>query len=170
METWDLYDIHRIKLNKTMNKGEVCPKGCYRILVHIVIFNSKGEMLIQHKHPDKADDLWDISAAGSCISNETSQQAAMRETKEELDLDINLTGIRPNLTINVLECFNDIYIINNMDIINNNISNKEVSEVRWASIEEIKNLIDYHKFVPYHKSYIDLLFHLKDHIGVHKNT
>ena len=43
--------------------------------------------------------LWDLSAAGSAVSGENSRDAAERETREELGLEIDLGNARPVLTI-----------------------------------------------------------------------
>ena len=45
IEKFDLYNEDRVPLNQLMNRGQKVPKGCYRQVVHIVVFNSKGEML-----------------------------------------------------------------------------------------------------------------------------
>ena len=53
MEVFDLYDKFHNKLNKTMIRGTKEPEGCFRIVVHIAIFNDEGKMLIQHRVPFK---------------------------------------------------------------------------------------------------------------------
>lgn len=60
-------------------------KGTYHLVVHVCVFNQKGEMLIQQRQPFKQGwpNLWDVTMGGSALAGETSQQAAMRELKEE---------------------------------------------------------------------------------------
>ena len=53
MEIWDLYTKDRIKTEETMVRGEKITKGFYRLVVHVCIFNSRGEMLIQQRQPFK---------------------------------------------------------------------------------------------------------------------
>ena len=53
MELFDLYTADRVKTGKTMVRGEPVPEGCYRIVVHICIFNEQGQMLIQQRQPFK---------------------------------------------------------------------------------------------------------------------
>ncbi|MDE5564344.1 MAG: hypothetical protein K2I93_04255, partial [Oscillospiraceae bacterium] len=69
MELFDLFDRNRSPLNKTIQRGEPMPEGCYHIVVHVCIFNSNGEMLIQQRQPFKAgwSDMWDISCGGSAV-------------------------------------------------------------------------------------------------------
>lgn len=102
MEIWDLYTKDRIKTEETMVRGEKITKGFYRLVVHVCIFNSRGEMLIQQRQPFKSSwsNMWDITVGGSAISGDTSQSAAEREVYEEIGYKLSLDGIRPALTIN----------------------------------------------------------------------
>ncbi|WP_406543559.1 NUDIX domain-containing protein [Clostridium ljungdahlii] len=78
MELWDVYDSERNKTNRTMVRGRDFNEGDYHMVVHICIFNSKGEMLIQQRQPFKEgwSNMWDITVGGSAIEGETSQMAA----------------------------------------------------------------------------------------------
>ena len=53
MELFDLYTADRVKMNRTMVRGEPVPEGCYRIVVHVCIFDPEGRMLIQQRQPFK---------------------------------------------------------------------------------------------------------------------
>ena len=83
MELWDVYDIDRQLTGKVTERvnGKALPQGEYHLVVHIGIFNGKGELLIQQRQPWKAGypNLWDVSAAGSALAGENSAQAAERE-------------------------------------------------------------------------------------------
>lgn len=81
MEIWDLYTKDRIKTEETMVRGEKITKGFYRLVVHVCIFNSQGEMLIQQRQLFKSSwpNMWDVTVGGSAISGDTSQSAAERE-------------------------------------------------------------------------------------------
>lgn len=165
MELWDLYTKDRIKTDKTMARGEETPRGYYRSVIHICIFNSKGEMLIQHRQPFKSgwSDMWDVSVGGSAISGDSPSRAAERELFEELGISMSFEDIRPSLTLNFEWGFDDIFIVKHeVDIDSLSLQYEEVSEVKWADCEEIKKMIDEGSFIPYHKSYIDLLFFRRD--------
>lgn len=170
MEKWDLYSKYREKTGNTITKGEHIPKGYYRLVVHVAIFNSEGKMLIQKRQTDKSRwaGLWDLSVGGHVIAGETSQQAGERETKEELGIDISLQDKRPNLSATFGNGFDDMYAIN-MDIPLEKIvmQEEEVSDVAWATKKEIFDLIDNETFIPYHKSLIELLFFLRNHSEIH---
>lgn len=80
MELWDIYDIARNKINRTMVRGEAFNKGDYHMVVHMCIFNSKGEMLIQQRQSFKEGwpNMWDITVGGSAIKGDTSQMGFKR--------------------------------------------------------------------------------------------
>lgn len=170
MEIWDLYTKDRIKTDKTMIRGTQITSGFYRLVVHICIFNSKGEMLIQQRQPFKAgwSNMWDITVGGSAIVGDSSQSAAEREVYEEIGYKLSLEGIRPALTINFDEGFDDIYLIQeDVDITKLKLQYEEVKAVKWASKEEILSMIDEEIFIPYYKSFIELLFSMRNHRGIH---
>ena len=60
--------------------------------VHILIFNKKGEILLQKRTrwKDRHPLLWDSSAAGHVNAGEDYNSAAQRELKEELGIDVGL--------------------------------------------------------------------------------
>ncbi|MCY4188105.1 MAG: FAD:protein FMN transferase [Bryobacterales bacterium] len=70
MEIWDLYTADRVKTDRTMVRGEKPPKGYWHIVVHVCIFNAKGELLIQQRQPFKEGwpNMWDVTVGGSAIS------------------------------------------------------------------------------------------------------
>lgn len=170
MEIWDLYTKDRIKTEETMVRGEKITKGFYRLVVHVCIFNSRGEMLIQQRQPFKSSwsNMWDITVGGSAISGDTSQSAAEREVYEEIGYKLSLDRIRPALTINFEDGFDDMYLIKkDIEISDLYLQYEEVKAVKWASKEEILKMIDEEIFIPYHKSLIELLFFMKDTKGTH---
>lgn len=84
MEQWDLYDQDRKISGKKIFRGEAIPKGYYCLAVSVWIFNSKGEILLTLRSPQKESwaGYWE-NTGGAAIAGETSQQAAIRELKEE---------------------------------------------------------------------------------------
>ena len=168
MEEWDIYDIHRAKTDHLMQRGEAFEKGNYHLVVHACIFNQRNEMLIQKRQPFKEGwpNMWDVSAGGSALRNETSQQAMEREAREEIGLVLDLKDIRPQLTINFETGFDDFYLIEKeIDLQSLVLQKEEVQCVQWASMEEILQKIEENTFIPYYKSFIQLLFEAKGHMG-----
>lgn len=170
MEQWDLYTKDRIRTGKTINKGETVPQGYFRTVVHVAIFNSNGEMLIQKRQKDKKlwPDLWDVTVGGSVIAGESSLEAAERETFEEIGYELYLNNERPAFTIDFDEGFDDCYlVIKDIDIDKLVLQNEEVQAVKWATKEEILKMIEEETFISYHFSKIELMFFLKNQRGTH---
>lgn len=161
MELWDVYDVNRAKTGTTAVRGEGLPEGGYHIVVHICVLNDKGEMLIQQRQPFKKGfpDLWDVSAGGSALAGETSAQAAVRETREEIGLDIDLTGVRAKFSMSFDKGFDDWYVVTkNAEVSALSLQPEEVQEARWAGRGEILALIREGKFIPYYESFINMIF------------
>lgn len=163
MEQWDVFDIDRIPTGCTAIRGDKMPDGGYHMVIHICIFNSDGKMLIQQRQPWKSfGDKWDVTVGGSALKGETSRDAAHRELLEELGIEHDFSSVRPNMTMNFAEGFDDFYLINrNIDLSSLTLQPEEVKSARWASREEILDLIDKGEFIPFFKSFISLLFDVR---------
>ena len=173
MELFDLYTADREKTGKTMVRGEPTPEGCYRLVVHVCVFNRQGQMLIQQRQPFKKgwSNLWDVSVGGSAVAGDTSRSAAERETWEELGLRIDLAGVRPSLTIYWEHGFDDYYTVSaDPDPDSLRLQYEEVQRVKWADKAEILAMIDGGSFIPYEKSLIELLFFRRDHLSSHTRS
>lgn len=167
MELWDIYDKNRIKTGETMERGKI-PEGAYHLVVHICLFNSNNEMLIQQRQPFKEgwSNMWDLTVGGSAVAGDTSQTAAERELFEEIGYKKDFSNIRPQFSINFDCGFDDYYLLEEeIDIKKLNLQYEEVQQVKWASKDEILELIFTGKFVPYLKSLIEFLFETKTKYG-----
>ena len=172
MELWDIYDTNRSKTEKIISRGNTLAHGEYHIAVQVCIFNSKGEMLIQLRQPFKDDwpNMWDITAAGSVLSGETSQQAAHRELLEELGLDVDFSNIRPRFTINFEKGFCDIYSYEKeIDTDSLTLQKEEVKAVKCAPLGQILDMIESGEFITYYKSFLELIFDSRNSYGSHLN-
>lgn len=161
MELWDVYDVDRRLTGKTMVRGEAFEEGAYHLVVHVCVFNSKGQMLIQQRQPFKHGwpGMWDVTCGGSAVKGETSRDAAHRELLEEVGIDIDLSNARPQLTVNFDHGFDDIYLVEkNADESLLKLQYEEVKTVKWASCDEVLSMIDSGEFIPYYKNFISLLF------------
>ena len=84
-ELWDLYDIDRRPLNRTIQRGEALPEGTYHLAVGIAVFNTKGDILLTQRAQVKSQypGCWEIPG-GCAQAGETSLEAACRELRELL--------------------------------------------------------------------------------------
>ena len=112
-ELWDLYTKDKEKTGRTHQRGLPMPENYYRLAIHVCIFNSKNQLLIQQRQPFKKGwpNMWDVTVGGSAVAGDSSTQAAERELFEELGLKLDLSGERPFLTMNFSGGFDDFYII-----------------------------------------------------------
>ncbi|PYZ95569.1 NUDIX hydrolase [Alteribacter lacisalsi] len=171
MEKWDVYDRHRQVTGNQMIRGNEFEDGAYHLVVHVCLFNEKGEMLIQQRQSDRDNwpELWDISVGGSALAGETSQEAAGREVEEELGLTLDLRSERPSLTINFENGFDDYYLLNTeADIDDLPLPTEEVQQAVWATEETIIEWINRGVFIPYRESIIRLLFDMRNGFGTHE--
>ncbi len=100
-----------------------------------------------------------FSVVGYSIAGETSQQTAEREMMEEIGFHKSLTNAKPNLTVNVANGFFDFYLINeNINIDCLKLQYNELEKIKWASKEEILELIDKKEFMPHEKNIIEQCF------------
>ncbi|MBE6753500.1 MAG: NUDIX domain-containing protein [Ruminococcaceae bacterium] len=168
MELFDVYTIDRLPTGRTLVRGQPQPQGDYRMVVHVCIFNSRGMMLIQQRANNNHDfsGMWDVSVGGGAAAGDSSRSAAHRELLEELGLDVSFEELRPRLTINFDGGFDDVYIIEReVQPEEIRLQQEEVQAARWATREEILQMIDEGTFIPYHKGLIELLFALRHEPG-----
>ena len=173
MEILDVYDKYKTLTGKKILKGQYNEllQGEYTLLTYVAIFNSENEMLIQKRQAelDRHPNLWDISASGHVISGETSDEAIERKLYEELGHKHEFVEDLAYFTINNNKSFGDVYIINDdIDINDLRLDYKKVQNDTWATKDEILQLIEEEKFIPYTEGFIELLFFNKDKRGVLK--
>ena len=169
-EMWDVYTRDRVRTGKLHARKDKMPEGEYHLVVSVCIFNSKNQMLLQHRQTYKKGwpNMWDISAAGSALAGENSQEAAERETLEEIGVKLDLSQIRPHFTVNMKSGFNDFYLIEKeLDVDQLQLQEEEVQGVKWADLEEILAMQKSGEMVPYW--FIDKLFEIRSFYGAHGN-
>ena len=168
MELIDLLDENRTALGRTVERYSKLGPGELRSVVHICIFNSQGQLLIQKRVPGKKlwPGRWDVSAAGGVSAGETSRTSAEREVEEELGIHVDLTGIRPTVTVNFDKGFDDFYIVNrDIDLSELTLQKEEVSAARWVTIQEAQDMVDRGEFVDYPKSFLSFLYDMRNTFG-----
>lgn len=161
MEQWDIYDKYRQKTGFTHERGNPMKEGDYHLVVHVWIVNDKGEFLIQKRQSWKegCPNMWDGSAAGSAVLGDSSKEAAIRETKEELGIDLDINKGEILFTIKFSRGFDDIWLVRqNVDLSELELQYEEVADAKWAGEEEIKAMVQKGEFIDFH--YLDNLFEM----------
>lgn len=151
MEQWDLYDENRNKIGKVVNRGDKLADNEYHIVVNAWVINSNNEFLISQRAPTKSFPYkWECTG-GSILKDEASIEGAMRELKEELGLTVDastgvLIGSKKRYYAGCPDIL-DVWLfksdVNCDELI---LQEEEVCNVKWASTEEIKKLIEEGKF------------------------
>jgi isopentenyldiphosphate isomerase len=155
---------------KTALKSEIHKHGWFHNTIHLWLYTNKGEILLQQRsHKKKIFPLlWDVSAAGHIDAGETFIEAALRETKEEIGLDLQpeelqKIGIHKHLSsynngaIQDNE-FHHVFIAELTKELNTLIPQKEeVEALKLVSLKEFNILLEHSEtnghFVPTNKSY-----------------
>ena len=169
MELLDLYDRDRKLLGRTMERGTVQPENTYRLVVHVLVFDRDGNLLIQQRQPFKKgwSNLWDVSVGGHAVSGDSSSVAAGRELFEELGIVHGFENERPVLTTHwdngKSRGFDDYYVLNkDVDLEKLVLQTEEVQAVKWATLEEILEMVEKKQFIPYCRSLLELLFYYRN--------
>ena len=158
MELWDIYDADKKPTGRTMKRNDWCLKpGEYHLTVLGVIKRPDGKYLITKRSMDKAwaAGWWEVSG-GAAIAGESSNDAVIREIKEETGLDVtNAEGgyvfsyqrENPEEGDNY---FVDIYrFVMDFDENDIKLQEEETNGFKIADIEEIKKIADEGKFLHY---------------------
>ena len=159
MELWDLYDKDRNLTGKTHQRGTWIEDGYYHLVVHVWIKNKDDKYLISRRDASReAYPLLLECPGGSVLKGETSREGAIRETLEEVGIDLtNAHG--EVIHTEIREHFHDIYdawlFCYDGEVDLSKATTNEVCEVMWMSKEEIKNAYLSGELVPTLKYFVE---------------
>lgn len=157
MELWDVLDVNGEKTGETVVRGQSLKPGQFHLVVHIWIRNERGDYLIQKRadHLEWLPGIW-ATTGGSVISGEGSLLGAIRETREELGLDLSPSNMTRLARLKKTDSFVDIWLVRvQTDELGPHAFGSEVSETKWRSRPDILRMIAAGEFYDY--TYIDLL-------------
>lgn len=88
-ELFDVVDSHDNVISQA-TRAEVHAKGWLHRAVHILVFNSQEQVLLQQRSltKDTSPGKWTTSCSGHVDSGETYDSAAVRELAEELNITL----------------------------------------------------------------------------------
>ena len=138
-EYWDIYDENRVFQNRTLRRGDTFSDGEYYVCCEVWFQNSKGEMLITQRHPNKkAGGLWEF-LGGGVYAGETTMQAAMREVKEELGITITAEELSLLHVYRQRNYFMDIYLVKkDIDVQSIVLNENETINAKWVSRDKLQ--------------------------------
>ena len=150
----DILNADGSPTGKSCPKSEIHTKGYYHNTAHVWYYNANGDILLAQRAASKTicPLLWDVSVAGHVDSGETITHAAIRETSEEIGIEIPETLLEK---IGVYECFQSYstgikdnefhhtyiakidYTLNELTLDKN-----EVEQVKFVSIPQFRDLLE----------------------------
>ena len=118
---------------------------------NVWIKNKNNELLISRRAENKSHPLMWETTSGSVLLSEESMEAAVRETKEELNVDLDKSkGKLIGSAKRYFEGCNDILDVwlfeSNVSLNNIKLQKEEVCDCMWASSEKIKELYNKGEF------------------------
>ena len=154
MELWDIYDINRNKTGKTIDRhsDERLKDGEYHLVVEAIIINSKGEILLSKRSEfkQKYPLMWECTG-GSCIKDESSIEAILREIKQELGIELKEKDaiFYKTLRDDNAKDFKDIWIFRkDVQIEDLIFEDLEVIEAKWVTIKEFEMMYNKKEIIP----------------------
>lgn len=159
-EYLDIYDIHRTSTGRTHERGTSLPEGGFALVVHLLLFNEEGKLLVQKRVSDKSSwpDMWDISLGGHVQAGETSAQGAAREAFEELGITLDLSDTSPVFSVRTRNVFDDYWTAQIPSDTPLRLQNEEVSDAKWVDRAEWEAMLARRQVIPY--SFQSILFDL----------
>lgn len=141
METWDAYDKDFNKVhNATLIRGEAIPEGLFHLVCDIIVKHTDGSyLLMQRDRCKQFGGMWEATAGGSALQNESPLDCAIRELQEE-------TGIRTDNLVEVgRERSNDTIYVEFLCVTNCNkdcitLQDGETIAYKWVSRSELVSL------------------------------
>lgn len=148
LEYFDLLDEVGNFTGITKERSKVHRDGDWHKAVHIWIINENSEILLQRRCETKDSDpnMLDISCAGHLSAGDSSLEGALRELKEELNLEVNPNELIFIKTLQRSWKNNQGFIDNEYDDLYILKTNKKIEEMVYQK-EEISEIF----FVPYKK-------------------
>jgi isopentenyl-diphosphate Delta-isomerase len=144
-------------------------KGLWHQVIHIIVYNSKGHIIIQRRAPDKKTfpNIWDISVGGHIGAGEDPKKTARKELAEELGIHEPLSAlddfgryhyidIQPEGLFIEKEYSYTFILKKDVHIKKIKFQKSEVAEVKWTTIDEYEKYLSespVFKMFPEHMNY-----------------
>ena len=143
MEYNDIYDADRKVTGRLHRRGTHWRSGEYGLVVCVWVYDGRGKILLTRRAPGKSfAGTWENSG-GAARAGETSIQAIARELQEETGIRAESAEFELLTTTRDRNTFYDHYCLKRQvpleDIV---LQPGETDDVRWATFEEIHELID----------------------------
>ncbi len=162
MEILDIVDDNNQVTGKADRK-EIYDKNLPHRIVHVLVFNSSGEMLVQLSSRQKSfrPNYWGTSAGGHVMSGESYEQAATRELKEEIGVEGKLEPFCEELYVHEGKLKKFIKVFRTVIDEGFDLKKDEVEKIGFFPLEVIQDMVNNDEnFHP------ELLMILQKHFGI----
>ena len=154
-ELWDIYDENRNLTGRTVERGQVMQEDEYHLVVQIWVHNRKGEWLISKRAPGKSHPFKWEPTGGAVTAGENSLQGALREVQEELGVTLDaqagqlFASFKRGKPTWENPGFLDVWVFEaEVDIASVRLQEEETCDAKWATEEEILEMIEKDEFIP----------------------
>lgn len=136
MELLDIVDKNGAFTGEIVERKQAQELGLLHWEVIIVVVNEKKQILLQKRSANKKHfpNKWAL-CSGLVISGESCDEAAVRELKEELGVEFQISDL--HLLEGNLNLTRFYYVITNYDESQFVIQKEELSSVKWFDLDEI---------------------------------
>lgn len=154
---------------KDLDKSEKYSNRSFEDIKHI----DENVVCKRIKGGNNAMELWEVllepnvwaMTGGSVILGENSKDTIVRESKEELDININANDLKLITKFKTGNVWIDTYILKcDYDISKMKFQEDEVSDVKWATWTEINELVNNGQFIKHRWEFVSKF--LKDEMEV----
>ena len=160
MSRCDILDKNGNITGKTADIRDIHDKNYYHRSIQVWIYND-GKLLLQKRSPYMRcyPNCYEASSSGHLDVGETSIEAAVRETKEELGIELQENDFQFLFSsfaneVNNQE-FRDVYLVTKQVELNPSLYiNKEVRDIKWITLSELEEIVKDNYKKDIHKEYV----------------
>lgn len=175
MDEWvDIWSSDARPTGEKALKSEAHRLGLFHPTVHIWIYNTRKEILLQQRSPQKNTfpGKWDVSVAGHITAGDAPIETAVRECREELGIlidpgDLELISIKRSeihhSPVLIDREFHHIYGLHrSLEPEHLLLQEEEVSAAKWFDIDQFKNMQEnpllYPEIISFDEEYLHVVF------------
>ena len=148
-EFFDVLDEHGDFTGEVLSRDECHKRGLWhKAAVVFIVSNDNQRILLQLRGANKKlwPNLWDVTAGGHVLAGEFGYQGVIRETREELGIEISKndleyigTTVSETKRLDIVNRhFNELYIVHSdVDIADITLQEDEVQDIKWFERDEL---------------------------------
>ena len=152
-EILDLYHRDGTPAGISLERGETAPEDLLWPVSAVWLVRHDGRLLIQKRSALKPNfpSKWCCSAGGAVQHGETPLEGALRETEEELGLVLDPRDGQLVFTVPGIHSLHQVWLFRkDIDLSDLTLQAEEVSDVRYVTPDELRELVSDGQFVRNH--------------------